>query len=151
VLQATCSAHLVPAIRHDLVVDHRIKGQQAAKKGDYKDAYRLFGLAVILDPANCDTYVDRAFVHALRGDRSAAVGDLGVLEKSECANPRQANHLLLQDVAKVFEQQGWRDGALTIYRMALVSCEAGDTAEICRKEIVESIRRVSGPKSGGKR
>jgi hypothetical protein len=149
VLQATCAAHLVPAIRLDLVVDHRTKGQQAAKKGDYKGAYRLLGLAVILDPANCDTYVDRAYIHALRGDEPAAVGDLGVLEKGDCANPDKANHLLLQDVAGVFERQGRRDRALATYRMALAACEKGDHPDLCRDGILENIRRVSGPKQGG--
>jgi regulator of sirC expression with transglutaminase-like and TPR domain len=151
VVQSTCAAHLVPAIRRDIVIDHRIRGQQAARMRDYKEAYRLFGLAVILDPADCDTYVDRAYVHASRGDRASADTDLAVLEKSECSNPHQANHLLLQDVGKVFEQQGWRDGALTIYRTALAVCEKRDYSDLCRDGILENIRRVSEPKQGGKR
>jgi hypothetical protein len=151
VLQATCATNLVPAIRRDLVIAHRIKGQQAAKKGDYKDAYRLFGLALIIDPAECDTYVDRAYVHALRGDQAAAVADLSVLENEECSNPRQANHLLLRDVGQVFEQRGWRDGALTIYRSALATCEKGDHADLCRDGILEIIRQISEPKPGRKR
>jgi hypothetical protein len=148
VVQATCAAYLVSAIRNDLVVDHRIRGQQAAKKRDYKEAYRLFGLAVILDPTNCDTYVDRAYVHALRGDQVTSLTDLALLEKSECSNPQQANHLLLQDVGKVFEQQGWREGALTIYRTALAACEQRSHPDLCRDGILENIRRVSEPKQG---
>jgi hypothetical protein len=151
VLQATCAPHLVPAIRNDLIVDHRVKGQQAARKGDFKEAYRLFGIALMLNPAECDTYVDRAFVQALRGDRSAADADIGVLEKSECADPRRANYLLLEDVAKLFEQRDWRDGALKIYRMALAACEGSDTPEVCREQRNENIRRVTEPKPGEKR
>jgi hypothetical protein len=146
VLQATCAAHLVPAIRHDLVVEQRVKGQQAARRRAYDEAYRLFGLAVMLDPADCDTYVDRAFVHALRGDESAALADLEVLEKRDCRDPDKANHLLLEDVAKVFEKRGRSDRALAIYRMALAVCENRDTAEICREATAENIRRVSRPK-----
>lgn len=142
-LQPTCEARFMTAIRHDAVVQHRIKAQQAATKGAYEEAYGLLGLALMLDPAACDTYIDRAHIHALRGDESAAQADIGVLDKGQCADPRKANYLLVEDVGKAFERQGWREGALAIFRLMMPLCENSLVADLCRKAAEDNIQRIS--------
>lgn len=152
VLSATCTGAFKRAIRRIEILEYRVRATDAARKGAFETALELVNHALTLDPSDCDSYVDRAYIFALRGDDSAAAENLGILKAGKCARPDGANYLLLNDVAKAFEKRGNHEMALSVYRMALHSCAhfyRPEDRSYC-KEYQENIRRVSAPgRSGG--
>ncbi len=139
----TCGADERKAIGRESLVARVINAHRAALRGDFAEAYRQVDRALTIDRSDCQTYIDRAYIHYLRGDFPAGDRDVHLVMNRQCPDMKRINFLILLDTAKVLLRHGKRAEAERIYRFAFDTCGS----EICRdavKREMESLKS-SGP------
>lgn len=146
-LKSSCDVSDKKAIDKIFIIQHRVDAEKAARKGHFSEALLLISKALELDKTDCDTYVDRALIHGMKDDFEAVARDVSVIKTGACANPREANYLLLEDLGKLLESKGRKQEALEVYRIALDTCASdgrlsGILFELCRDPIEKDIQNL---------
>jgi len=136
IIQNTCDSHSIKLINQQNSVQYRVDGLKMARNGNFNEA-------MALDNTDCDTYVDRAQIQCMRNDFASVSKDLEIIKSGKCANPKQANYLLLEDLGKLLGGKGKKREALDVYRLAIVSCLSGIVPELCKKSIEKEIQNLS--------
>jgi hypothetical protein len=134
----TCPEGYRRVINKEFLMDYVVAAHKAAEKGDFKQALSLMGKAFEIDPADCQTYIDRAYIHCLRGDFASGGQDVGTVKARSCADRSRLNFLIMEDVGKVLVRHGKKAEALELYNMALESCGS----DICRDSVNREIRAL---------
>ena len=146
-LKSSCDVRDKKAIDSIFIIQYRVDAGKAARKGEFSEAFLLISKALELDKTDCDTYVDRALVHGMNDDFEAVARDVSVIKTGACANPREANYGVLEDLGKLLESKGRKQEALEVYRIALDTCASdgrlsGVLFEMCRETIEKDIQNL---------
>ena len=136
----TCPEGYRRVINKEFLVDYVVAAHKAAEKGDLKQALSLMEKAFEIDPADCQTYIDRAYIHYLRGDFAGGGQDIGTVKAGSCANRGRLNFLVMEDAGKILLRHGKKAEALELYNMALESCGS----DICRDSVNKEIKALKG-------
>ena len=136
-----CDAQSRKAIAGEYALNYRLLAGKAAKQGNFDEALATMDKAFKIDGSDCDTFTDRATIYCMKNDFSAAVKDLSVIKAGACANPKKANYLLLEDLAKCLEGKGKKGEALDAYRLARDAC-VGRGSRTCEQPLAEHIKRL---------
>lgn len=137
----TCDARSRKAIDREYALNYRLQAGAAASRGNFDEALTTIDKAFKIDGSDCDTFTDRAAIYCMKNDFLAAVKDIAAIKTGACANPKKANYLLLEDLAKCLERKGKRGEALDAYRLALNAC-VGRGAGTCEQPLAEHIKRL---------
>jgi hypothetical protein len=136
-----------PAIKRDCNADdrraieyakaHDLRMQAARLPPDKLDeAIKLVEASIALvQPANCDTYIDRAHFYAKKNDLAAAARDVGILEARKCKFRGALNWLLLQELAQELVTRNDPKTAVRALTLAKANCDA----DICRPGIDKDL------------
>ena len=135
----TCPESYRKVINREFLVDYVVAAHKAAEKGDFTNALGLAARALEIDPADCQTYVDRAYIYYLQGDFARGGQDVGKVKNGACADRSRLNFLVMEDVAKILARQGKKAEAMELYKMALESCRS----DICRESVNKEIEKQS--------
>lgn len=123
-VNGACPTAALRLIQKEKAVDLRVAAKVLAKAGDFDQALDLIARAMAtLAPAECDTFTDRAYVFALKGDIPSAANDLTTIKAKKCAIDRHMNWLLLQDVGDVLLAKGDKSAAIEAFELALMACD----------------------------
>lgn len=135
VVKRDCNASDRRAIDYGKAADIRMQGARMAKdKPD--EALKLVEESIkLVQPANCDTYIDRAHLLARKKDLASAVRDVGILEARKCQFRGRLNWLLLQEFAAELRTQNDHKTAVRALTLARANCDA----DICRPDIEKDL------------
>jgi hypothetical protein len=136
----TCPEGYRKVINKEFLIDYIVAAHKAAEKGDFKQALSLMGKAFEIDTADCQTYIDRAYIYYLRGDFASGGQDVETVKTGSCADRRRLNFLIMEDVGKILVRHGRKPEALELCHMALESCGS----DICRDSVNKEIRALKG-------
>ncbi|MBA4419181.1 MAG: hypothetical protein C0392_14930 [Syntrophus sp. (in: bacteria)] len=141
VVSPTCSSDSRKVIRKQFLMSYVVSAHKAANKNDFNEAFRLISKALEMDPTDCQTYIDRAYIYYLHGDSGPGDRDVRLVLTRGCQDPSRLNFLIMDDVAKVLLRHGRRTEALELYGFALDTC----TSDICRETIRKELQKLKGP------
>ena len=135
VVKRDCSADDRLAIEYAKAHDLRM---QAARIADTKldEALKLVDASIaVVQPAECDTFIDRAHLYARKNDLAASARDLGILESRKCRFRGALNWLLLQELGNELRTRNDGKAAVRALTLALANCDA----DICRGGIEKDL------------
>ena len=101
-----CDARSRKAIAREHALNYRLQAGTAAKQGNFDEALTIIDKAFKIDGSDCDTFTDRATIYCMKNDFTAAAKDVSTIKTGACVNPKKANYLLLEDLAKCLESKG---------------------------------------------
>jgi hypothetical protein len=135
VVKRDCSADDRKAIEYAKA--HDLRMQAARLPADKLDeAIKLVDASIALvQPADCDTFIDRAHLYAKKNDLAASARDIGILETRKCRFRGVLNWLLLQELGN--ELRTHNDGKTAV--RALTLARANCDADICRPGIENDL------------
>ena len=111
-------------------------GTAAIPADKLDDAIALIEKSIALvQPAQCDSYIDRAHFFAKKNDLAAAARDLEILEKRKCLFGGLLNWLLLEELGNELRTRGAAKSAVRALTLARANCDA----EICRPDIEKDL------------
>lgn len=135
VVKRDCSADDRRAIEYAKAHELRM---QAARLADDKldEAIMLVEASIALvQPADCDTYIDRAHLYARKHDLAASARDIGILETRKCRFRGALNWLLLQELGNELRARAAASTAVRALTLALANCDG----DICRPGIEKDL------------
>lgn len=141
VVSPTCSNDNQKVIRRQFLISYVVAAHRAANKNDFNEAFRLINKAFEMDPMDCQTYIDRAYIYYLHGNSGPGDQDLRFVMARGCPDTYRLNFLTMDDVAKVLLRHGRRTEALELYNFALDSC----ISDTCRETIKKELQNLKGP------
>ncbi|HEY3274982.1 MAG TPA: hypothetical protein VGJ94_00050 [Syntrophorhabdaceae bacterium] len=134
----TCSHEYRKVISREIMMEYAVGALRAADKKDFKEAERLIAKAVDMDKNDCQTYIDRAYIHYAKGDIDAGRTDIKRVLDRQCPDRSRLNFLILGDVAKQLCGAGKKHEAEEVYRLALETCQS----DICRDSVGTELKRL---------
>jgi tetratricopeptide (TPR) repeat protein len=141
VIHPGCSNDHQKVIRRRFLVGYVVAAHKAANRNDFGEAFRFMGKALEMDPTDCQSYIDRAYIYYLHGNSGAGDRDIKFVMTRGCPDSYRLNFLIMDDVAKVLLRNGRKAEALDLYRFALDTC----TSDICRDTIGKEMQNLKGP------
>lgn len=135
VVKRDCNTDDRKAIEYAKAFELRMQAARL-EKDKLDEAIKLVEASIALvQPASCDTYIDRAHLYARKKDLTAAVRDVGILEGKKCWFRGKLNWLLLQELAAELRTQGDHKTAVRALTLARANCDA----DICRPGIEKDL------------
>ena len=135
VLGAVCSPSYLKVITRGFIFDYVVAAHKEAEKKKFGAALTLIDKAFAIDPGDCQTYIDRAYVYYLAGDFEAGRRDVRTVTTRSCANTGRLNFLIMEDVGKILRSHGKRDEALELYEASLAACRSTICSDKVKKDI----------------
>ncbi|MEO8132479.1 MAG: hypothetical protein ABI831_00660 [Betaproteobacteria bacterium] len=143
VKQAACPAESLRRIKKYKVMRLSVDATKAADAGEFDRADKLIAQAMALSsPIACDTFAERAYVMALKGELVAAAKDLAIIKSKKCHVEGRMNPLLLQDVGIALRAQRDKGAAISAFGLALAACDS----DPCRRAMAKDLQAAkNGP------
>lgn len=134
-VKGACTAASRKAIEYAKAHDLRMQAARLAKdKPD--EALELVEASIKhVQPADCDTFIDRAHLRARKKDLASAARDLDLLKARKCRFRGSLNWLLLQELAAELRAQGADKTAVLALTLALANCNS----DICKPDIERDL------------
>jgi len=135
VVKRDCTADDRRAIEYAKAFDLRMQaGRLPADKLD--EAIKLVDASIaVVQPADCDTFIDRAHLYAKKNELAASARDVGILETRKCRFRGALNWLLLQELGNELRTRNAGNLAVRALTLARANCDA----DICRPGIEKDL------------
>lgn len=136
VVRRDCSDAEKKLVEYAKAHEMRLEGGRLADAGKVDEALKLVDKAIkLVQPADCDTYIDRAHLYTRKDEHAAAARDVTVLVARKCRYRGALNWLLLRELGTEMRQRKRAKTAVTVLELAAAHCDA----EICRPEIEKEL------------
>jgi hypothetical protein len=132
-----CNAEEKRHVEYTKAHDLRMQAGRAADAGKLEEALKLVIASIsLVQPADCDTYIDRAHIYVKRDDLPAATKDVTILKTRKCRFRGALNFLLLQELAADLRAKEAHRIAVDVLVMALEGCGNSD---ICKPDLEREL------------
>ena len=136
VVKGACTAAHLRAIEYGKADELRMQAGRLASEGKLDESLKLVEASIkLVQPANCDTFIDRAHLFARKNELAAAARDVELLKARKCRFRGALNWLLLQELAVDLRKRGADKTAVEALTLALASCDA----DICRPDLERDL------------
>jgi hypothetical protein len=135
-VKGACTAADLRAIEYGKAHELRMQAGRLASEGKLDESLKLVEASIkLVQPANCDTFIDRAHLFARKKDLASAARDVEILRTRKCHFRGALNWLLLQELAAELRKHGADKTAVAALTLALASCNA----DICRPDLERDL------------